>query len=62
MQGTKDLQTVTIWLRVLSHPMEDKLPEIYQTLGTDFDNRVLPSVGLVLPSTACTHGLRTPPV
>lgn len=45
LTGTKDLQMVNIWLRVLSHPKEEKLPEIYQTLGTDFDNRVLPSIG-----------------
>ena len=43
--GTKDLQMVNISLRVLSRPQEDKLPIIYQTLGTDFDDRVLPSLG-----------------
>ena len=43
--GTKDLQMVNISLRVLSRPQEDKLPVIYQTLGTDFDDRVLPSLG-----------------
>jgi len=43
--GTKDLQMVNIYLRVLSRPREDKLPEIWQKLGTNFDDRVLPSVG-----------------
>lgn len=43
--GTKDLQMVNIYLRVLSRPREDKLARIYQTLGTNFDDRVLPSLG-----------------
>lgn len=43
--GTKDLQMVNISLRVLSRPQEEKLPHIYKTLGTDFDDRVLPSLG-----------------
>lgn len=36
---------VNISLRVLSRPREDMLPKIYQTLGTDFDDRILPSLG-----------------
>mmetsp|Transcript_104318 Transcript_104318/g.238886 ORF Transcript_104318/g.238886 Transcript_104318/m.238886 type:complete len:177 (-) Transcript_104318:39-569(-) len=43
--GTKDLQMVNISLRVLSRPEENQLPKIYQTLGLDFDERVLPSLG-----------------
>ncbi len=43
--GTKDLQMVNISLRVLSRPQEQKLPEIYRTLGTDFEDRILPSLG-----------------
>jgi prohibitin 2 len=35
---------VNITLRVLSRPRIDKLPEIYRTLGTDYDERVLPSI------------------
>jgi len=42
--GTKDLQMVNIRLRVLFRPETDKLPLIYQTLGTNFDDRVLPSI------------------
>lgn len=34
-----------ISLRVLSRPLEPELPRIYQELGTDFDDRVLPSLG-----------------
>jgi prohibitin 1 len=43
--GTKDLQMVNISLRVLSRPLENKLPTIYKSLGVDFDDRVLPSLG-----------------
>lgn len=42
--GTKDLQVVNISLRVLSRPIEDRLPSIYQELGLDYDERVLPSI------------------
>lgn len=43
--GTKDLQMVNISLRVLSRPNEKHLATIYKTLGVDFDDRVLPSLG-----------------
>mmetsp|Transcript_17963 Transcript_17963/g.20454 ORF Transcript_17963/g.20454 Transcript_17963/m.20454 type:complete len:287 (-) Transcript_17963:967-1827(-) len=43
--GTKDLQMVNIKLRVLWRPLEDELPRLYRELGTDFDERVLPSIG-----------------
>ena len=43
--GTKDLQHVNISLRVLSRPVEKKLPEIFSKIGIDFDERVLPGVG-----------------
>jgi len=43
--GTKDLQMVNIKLRVLWRPKEVDLPKIYRELGTDFDERVLPSIG-----------------
>jgi prohibitin 1 len=43
--GTKDLQMVNIKLRVLWRPMVDDLPKLYRELGTDFDERVLPSIG-----------------
>ncbi|KAE8247463.1 hypothetical protein A4X06_0g4429, partial [Tilletia controversa] len=44
LTGTKDLQMVNITCRVLSRPAIDKLPTIYREIGTDYDERVLPSV------------------
>lgn len=35
---------VNITCRVLSRPRVDALPQIYRTLGSDFDERVLPSI------------------
>eukprot|EP00271_Cylindrocystis_brebissonii_P010810 TRINITY_DN27212_c0_g1_i1.p1 TRINITY_DN27212_c0_g1~~TRINITY_DN27212_c0_g1_i1.p1 ORF type:complete len:280 (-),score=51.82 TRINITY_DN27212_c0_g1_i1:973-1812(-) len=43
--GTKDLQMVNLTLRVLSKPETDQLPNIFRTLGLDYDERVLPSIG-----------------
>ncbi|CDR43761.1 CYFA0S12e04038g1_1 [Cyberlindnera fabianii] len=43
--GTKDLQMVSLTLRVLHRPDVPKLPNIYQNLGLDYDERVLPSIG-----------------
>jgi len=43
--GSKDLQMVSITLRVLSRPDVEYLPRIYQQLGMDYDERVLPSIG-----------------
>jgi prohibitin 2 len=45
LTGSKDLQMVTISLRVLHKPDWAHLPEIYRTLGVDYDERVLPSIG-----------------
>jgi prohibitin 2 len=42
--GSKDLQMVNIALRVLSRPEQSRLPQIYQQLGLDYDERVLPSI------------------
>ena len=36
---------VSITLRVLSRPDVQHLSKIYQTLGQDYDERVLPSIG-----------------
>lgn len=44
LTGTKDLQMVNITCRVLSRPDIQALPQIYRTLGTDYDERVLPSI------------------
>lgn len=42
--GSKDLQMVNISLRVLSRPDATMLPAMYRQLGTDYDERVLPSI------------------
>ncbi|CED83629.1 proteolysis and peptidolysis-related protein [Phaffia rhodozyma] len=44
LTGTKDLQMVNITCRVLSRPDVQNLPTIYRELGTDYDERVLPSI------------------
>ncbi|KAF9600276.1 hypothetical protein IFM89_005862 [Coptis chinensis] len=43
--GTKDLQMVNLTLRLLSRPLVTKLPTIFKTLGTEYDEKVLPSIG-----------------
>jgi len=42
--GSKDLQNVNITLRILFRPVADMLPNIYNNLGIDYDERVLPSI------------------
>ncbi|KAI0988224.1 hypothetical protein GJ496_005257 [Pomphorhynchus laevis] len=42
--GSKDLQMVNIALRVLARPEQSKLPRMFQQLGKDWDERVLPSI------------------
>ncbi|KAJ2159933.1 Prohibitin-2, subunit of the prohibitin complex (Phb1p-Phb2p) [Coemansia sp. RSA 552] len=44
LTGTKDLQMVNIVCRVLSRPDQRNLPELFRTLGTNYDERVLPSI------------------
>ena len=39
-----DLQNVNITLRILFRPMAGELPNIYKSLGVDYDERVLPSI------------------
>lgn len=43
--GSKDMQMVSLTLRVLHRPNVQALPKIYQNLGADYDERVLPSIG-----------------
>ncbi|XP_024978801.1 prohibitin-3, mitochondrial-like isoform X2 [Cynara cardunculus var. scolymus] len=45
ISGTKDLQMVNLTLRVLSRPQVNKLPSIFKTLGLEYDEKVLPSIG-----------------
>jgi len=42
--GSKDLQMVNMSLRVLSRPDAANLPELHRELGSDFDEKVLPSI------------------
>ncbi|KAI8921173.1 band 7 family-domain-containing protein [Powellomyces hirtus] len=43
--GSRDMQMVSLTLRVLHRPEISRIPNIYQNLGTDYDDRVLPSIG-----------------
>uniref|UniRef100_A0A2P2K8B5 Prohibitin n=1 Tax=Rhizophora mucronata TaxID=61149 RepID=A0A2P2K8B5_RHIMU len=45
VSGTKDLQMVNLTLRVLSRPEVTRLPFIFQHLGLEYDEKVLPSIG-----------------
>ncbi|XP_010265468.1 PREDICTED: prohibitin-3, mitochondrial-like [Nelumbo nucifera] len=45
VSGTKDLQMVNLTLRVLSRPEVPRLPTIFKTLGLEYDEKVLPSIG-----------------
>lgn len=42
--GSKDLQNVSLTLRIIFRPLASKLPDIYTNLGIDYDERVLPSI------------------
>jgi prohibitin 2 len=44
LTGSKDLQMVTIAIRVLHKPNPNRLVDIYRQLGTNYDERVLPSI------------------
>ena len=44
LTGSKDLQMVTIAVRVLHKPDPSKLVWIYRFLGTNYDERILPSI------------------
>lgn len=41
---TKDMQTISIALRVLCRPVAAELPYIHKELGLQYDERVLPSI------------------
>lgn len=43
--GTNDLQTVTIHCRLLFKPQVTELPNLHKSLGPEYDERVLPSIG-----------------
>eukprot|EP00912_Choanoflagellata_sp_UC4_P001405 UC4_evm2s870 len=43
--GSKDLQTISLTLRVLYRPETDALPWIYKNYGKNYDDKVLPNIG-----------------
>ena len=43
--GTRDLQQVELSLRMLFKPIPEKLPEILNNIGIDYDERIIPSIG-----------------
>ncbi|KAF5958576.1 hypothetical protein HYC85_005801 [Camellia sinensis] len=45
ISGTKDLQMVNLTLRLFSRPEVTQLPRIFQTLGLEYDEKVLSSIG-----------------
>lgn len=44
LTGSRDLQMVNVSLRALARPNQHNLPEIYRSLGLDYDEKVLPSI------------------
>ena len=42
--GSKDLQNVNITLRILYRPLAEELPRIYNNIGIDYAERILPSI------------------
>eukprot|EP00425_Heterocapsa_triquetra_P000373 CAMPEP_0195055324 /NCGR_PEP_ID=MMETSP0448-20130528/4014_1 /TAXON_ID=66468 /ORGANISM="Heterocapsa triquestra, Strain CCMP 448" /LENGTH=417 /DNA_ID=CAMNT_0040084959 /DNA_START=72 /DNA_END=1330 /DNA_ORIENTATION=- len=44
LTGSRDLQMVNISLRCLYRPDPAKLPDMYKSIGLDFDEKVLPSI------------------
>jgi len=44
LTGSRDLQMVNITLRTLCKPDENSLPQIYTTVGPEWDEKVLPSI------------------
>ena len=44
LTGSKDLQMVNINVRVLSQPKTSQLPDLYESLGLDYNEKVLPSI------------------
>ncbi|KAL0461750.1 UNVERIFIED_CONTAM: Prohibitin-3, mitochondrial [Sesamum latifolium] len=62
VSGTKDLQMVNLTLRVLSRPEVNRLPDIFKTLGLEYDEKVLHQLAMrakdfniVLDDVAITH-------
>jgi len=61
--GSRDLQMVKLGLRVLTKPNATRLPEMYRRLGTDYSERVLPSlIHEVNPEGGDPAPTRLPPI
>lgn len=43
--GTRDMQQVNLTLRILFRPQEERLAEILNNLGMEYDEKILPSIG-----------------
>jgi prohibitin 1 len=43
--GTKDLQTVSISLRILHQPIIEALPTIHKLMGREYDRKIFDSIG-----------------
>mmetsp|Transcript_16177 Transcript_16177/g.22429 ORF Transcript_16177/g.22429 Transcript_16177/m.22429 type:complete len:274 (-) Transcript_16177:62-883(-) len=43
--ASKDLQTIRLFVRLLHQPVVEKLPWIFSQVGTDYAERILPSIG-----------------
>lgn len=44
LTANRDMQNINISLRILYRPKQDKLVDIYRTLGLNYDERVIPSI------------------
>merc|ERR1712072_188722 len=56
MSGSRDLQMVDMQLRVLCRPIPSELPNIFREVGSDYREKVLPSiVNEVLKSEVARH-------
>jgi len=44
LSGSKDLQTVDLGIRTITHPNELSIPHIARNIGKDFDAKILPSL------------------
>lgn len=42
--GSKDLQTINLSLRTITHPMEHSIAEIAKNVGPEYDEKILPSL------------------
>uniref|UniRef100_A0A8C5ZPR9 Prohibitin n=1 Tax=Marmota marmota marmota TaxID=9994 RepID=A0A8C5ZPR9_MARMA len=53
--GSKDLQNVSITLRIFFQPAASQLPRIFTSIGEDYDERVLPSITTEILKSVVAH-------